>query len=299
VNGNRSLDITPSSTPAKITTAVPEPPPQPTNSPTPSPTRDSKDEYQLACLHRVLHKELPIAIGKDKRTDKAVLFAHHGDAGHWQIWNNAIAARFSGLVAMDIANANKNCSVWEVGANVAAEDSRELLKVYPHCQYHGFEPVPEFHQKLAAAWQGEPRFTVRPFGIGATDTNFKVSREALQGDNGVSTFLGDSASASGDIDIQIQSFDTVLALPSLQIPTLMQMNCEGCEWTVLPEALQHGWLKQVPIIQIGWHSYGAVGVGARAWELCHIRHELSKTHTMDYGLAFGWERWSLKTATPS
>ena len=34
----------------------------------------------LSCLKDVLWKELPIA--------KDVIFAHHGDAGHWQIWNS-------------------------------------------------------------------------------------------------------------------------------------------------------------------------------------------------------------------
>ena len=44
----------------------------------------------------------------------------------------------------------------------------------------------------------------------------------------------------------------------------------------------------------GMAPYGKVGVGARAWQLCDIRKVLSKTHTMDFGLAFGWERWSMK-----
>jgi hypothetical protein len=52
--------------------------------------------------------------------------------------------------------------------------------------------------------------------------------------------------------------------------------------------------KKVPIIQIGWHSYGKIGLEARALQLCEIRQMLSETHTMDYGLEFGWERWSLK-----
>jgi hypothetical protein len=48
--------------------------------------RQSKEHGQaaaalmLSCLKDVLWKELPIA--------KDVIFAHHGDAGHWQIWNS-------------------------------------------------------------------------------------------------------------------------------------------------------------------------------------------------------------------
>ena len=58
------------------------------------------------------------------------------------------------------------------------------------------------------------------------------------------------------IEVQIKSFDFTLAA-SDGIPTMVQINChvncEGCEWTFLPEALKHGWIQQVPIIQMGWH----------------------------------------------
>jgi hypothetical protein len=44
--------------------------------------------------------------------------------------------------------------------------------------------------------------------------------------------------------------------------------------------------KKVPIIQIGWHSYGKIGLVARALQLCEIRQMLAETHTMTWGLAF-------------
>ena len=61
------------------------------------------------------------------------------------------------------------------------------------------------------------------------------------------------------------------------------------------QAIQHGLIKKVPVIEIGWHSYGKIGLGARAWQTCEIRQMLEETHTIDYGLAFSWERWLLKT----
>jgi len=53
---------------------------------------------------------------------------------------------------------------------------------------------------------------------------------------------------------------------------------------LLPEAIKHGWLKKLSIIQVGWHSYSKIGSGARTWQLFEIRQMLSETHTMD--LAF-------------
>eukprot|EP00979_Chaetoceros_neogracilis_P016062 scaffold6907_cov124-Chaetoceros_neogracile.AAC.1 len=269
------------------------------------------DKQFLSCLQNVLWKELPIANGKDKGTTKDVVFAHHGDAGHWQIWNHHIDKVFKGLTTMDAINRNaataeeggenvngsnkvKKCSIWEVGANTAADDSRTLMKLYGNCEYHAFEPVPNFNEQLLEVWKDEKRMKIHQYGIGATEAKFYVTAEDLQGQG---TFLMDASggdTSKAKIEIEIKTFDTALSQSS-GIPDMVQMNCEGCEWTVLPEAIQHGWLKKVPVIQVGWHSYGKIGLGARSWQTCEIRQMLEETHTMDYGLAFGWERWLLKT----
>jgi len=264
----------------------------------------------LSCLKDVLWNELPIAKNQEKCTTKDVIFAHHGDAGHWQIWNRAVGGRMKPMKAMEKGNAdaekasdsqkgstrtrsvstdpeNDNdqhggvrCSVWEVGANVAADDSRDLMKMYGHCSYHAFEPVPLFSEKLKQSWKDEPRMKVHEYGIGEEDSVIRVTEDALQG---VSTFLADGK--GGDIEIQIKTFEHALA-QSDGIPTLLQINCEGCEFDFLPGAKKHGLLDKVSVIQIGWHSYGDIGLGARAWQLCEIRQMLAETHTMTWGLAF-------------
>ena len=103
----------------------------------------------------------------------------------------------------------------------------------------------------------------------------------------------DGKGKGGDIEIQIKTFEHALA-QSDGIPALLQINCEGCEFDFLPGAKKYGLLDKVSVIQIGWHSYGDIGLGARAWQLCEIRQMLAETHTMTWGLAFGWERWELK-----
>lgn len=268
--------------------------------------KENGQATMLSCLKDVLWNELPIAKLrpkiKEKCTTNDLIYAHHGDAGHWQIWNRAVGGRMKPMKAMDKRNAEAEkasdtendqhggvrCSVWEVGANIAADDSRDLMKMYGHCRYHAFEPVPLFSEKLKQSWKDEPRMKVHEYGIGEKDNVIRVTEDALQG---VSTFLADGK--GGNIEIQIKTFEHALA-QSDGIPTLLQMNCEGCEFDFLPGAKKHGLLDKVSVIQIGWHSYGDVGLGARAWQLCEIRKMLAETHTMTWGLAFGWERWELK-----
>ena len=133
----------------------------------------------------------------------------------------------------------------------------------------------------------------------------KVDIEAL---DGLSTFVGNSvagkmnADAESTVTGQIRSFDFELSeigqLHNCEadavISTLLDINCEGCEYDLLLQAKKHGFIERVSVVLIGWHAYGKDGVGARAWELCQVRAMLSETHIMWYGLESGWERWVLR-----
>lgn len=94
------------------------------------------------CLTDVLH-HLPIGDGRPRlRTrGKTGVFAHHFDA-KMGFWNQDI--RFDPLPQLEAARNDDECTVWEVGAHEKAADSAELLKLYPTCTYHAYEPIPAF-----------------------------------------------------------------------------------------------------------------------------------------------------------
>ncbi len=79
-------------------------------------------------------------------------------------------------------------------------------------------------------------------------------------------------------------------------PTLLHMNCEGCEWDLLSQDLEreNSFVSDIPVIQIGFHNYGEVGLGKRALEYCDIRKKMSRTHRLVGAVPFAWERWVLK-----
>ena len=129
---------------------------------------------------------------------------------------------------------------------------------------------------------------------------FSVPKKGLQNQ---STFLADFTKAEdgenkgGDSDQSITAF-----VKSFQYaiqdagkkPSLIHMNCEGCEWGLVPEAIESGFFEGIDVIQIGFHNYGKVGLGQRALEYCEIRRGLSRTHVLDFGVPFAWEQWRLK-----
>eukprot|EP00557_Chaetoceros_sp_GSL56_P006182 CAMPEP_0176496884 /NCGR_PEP_ID=MMETSP0200_2-20121128/11427_1 /TAXON_ID=947934 /ORGANISM="Chaetoceros sp., Strain GSL56" /LENGTH=326 /DNA_ID=CAMNT_0017894857 /DNA_START=1370 /DNA_END=2350 /DNA_ORIENTATION=+ len=257
--------------------------------------------YFHKCLEVVLKHELPILPVKDVqvRNQKnqmanfhTAVLAHHGDTGDWRRWNRAISVREKPLPQLE--RAGSSCSIWEVGANTMAESSREYMRKYPNCHFHAYEPVQAFAMELKKNWEGEDRMHVHAYGIADEERTYFIPKSSMNGDHGVATYIGD-ASKEGEIEVKLKTFNFTLAEAG-DIPTMLDINCEGCEFDFLAQAKRHGLLDNVPVIQIGWHSYGSVGVGMRAWQTCEIRLQLSETHEMVQGLAFGWERWVLKSS---
>ena len=70
---------------------------------------------------------------------------------------------------------------------------------------------------------------------------------------------------------------------------LLHANCEGCEWEMLEDIISSGQHTNIRTIQFGSHYFLQVeDIVAR---FCRIRAELSRTHVMVYGQAWGYERW--------
>lgn len=209
------------------------------------------------------------------------------------------------------------CSVWEIGAHTQAEESEILMPQYPACEYHAYEPVPVYYNQLDAKWTaynarrspGQPKMTTHNYGLSDRNYSFAVTPEQLQG---IATYINDNeqvaAQGSGPNEpssdnknvqyAQIRTFASAMvdAGPDQpQYPTMLEINCEGCEWEMIPAMLQENFIQHVAIVVLGTHNYGTVGVGIRSMELCRMRYALSKTHTLIPGSrAFAWERWELK-----
>ena len=116
--------------------------------------------------------------------------------------------------------------------------------------------------------------------------------------NDEGTFLEDVE--GGTIEAKIMPFDYAVKDCGGKVPSLLQMNCEGCEWTLIPQAIETKFLHKIPIVQIATHNYPVranetESIGRRAWQLCEMRGMLKKTHRMTRGVPFAWETWELKT----
>ena len=249
-----------------------------------------RQQSLLKCLRHVLENELPMSrqIVKARQgldMSLSVAFVHQWDAGRDDVWNEEL--RFLPTEEIKLPN----CSIWEVGANIHAADSRRFMDLFPGCYFHAYEPVPTFATQLEAYWRKHPgshQLNIHHYGLGAKTYSFTMREEDVMGE---STFIDEAT--SGSVRIQIKNFAQAVQ-EARGVPSLISLNCEGCEWVLINEGLDAGFFQQVPIIQIGWHNYGQE-IGKRVVQLCELRARLSLSHDLVSGVAFGWERWKKKT----
>ena len=74
---------------------------------------------------------------------------------------------------------------------------------------------------------------------------------------------------------------------------LFHVNCEGCEWEMFENIIENGLHKKMNVIQFATHYFQQIEMISARY--CKIREALKKTHSMEWGVPFAWERWVLKT----
>jgi FkbM family methyltransferase len=260
------------------------------------------DDSDLIACHKEVFVNLPIGLSLGGSGNTYEMFAHHGAAANWGQWNQEVRLEPMEVVdAMDPVKSGSggsysSCSIWEVGAHKHATDSKELMKRYPYCSYHAFEPVPEFFAVLQKDWAEDSRMALHNYGLANKNQTLTMPKTALEGE---STYLGKNKDSKNNDDntfeMKIRTFDYAVQQAGNQIPTVLHVNCEGCEWDMIPQMLDAGFIQKVPVINLGTHAYPIQNVGKRSIEYCQFRLRLSRTHTLhENSCPFAWERWTKK-----
>ena len=77
---------------------------------------------------------------------------------------------------------------------------------------------------------------------------------------------------------------------------VLNIDCEGCEWEMLPQMLDENFIQQVQVINLSVHNYPQHKLQQRVSDYCVIHQRLSATHVLHKKRAyrFAWERWVKK-----
>jgi FkbM family methyltransferase len=241
------------------------------------------------------------------------LFTKQLDAAGKPLWNEGGNAgpRFDGLKHLLPSG---NCTMLYIGGNVEGADGN-IIHSQHGCRVYILEPVPQFFKKLSTKFARVPGISTHNFGVGNATTLMRLEG-GLRG-QGTSyqsaTKLSDSNSQLGQLPRQegmtmrILSVEDTLRELSLagKFIDLLHVNCEGCEYELLLSLVEQphrltadgtvrsgtSFADQFGTIQFGTHNYPADGVKTIVPQYCAIRHALARTHWMQWGTPFVWERW--------
>ena len=148
-----------------------------------------------------------------------------------------------------------------------------------------FEPMPGFAASSKERFAGEPRVTVLPYGLGATDGQLMISQQ----DDASSFFRAHQGAPSGPV-VDVRAVAGVWKELQIDRVDLIKINIEGGEYELLPALIDAGLIARIANIQVQFHDFVP---GAAAFRDA-IRRELAKTHDELWCYEFVWESWRIK-----
>mmetsp|Transcript_44542 Transcript_44542/g.147654 ORF Transcript_44542/g.147654 Transcript_44542/m.147654 type:complete len:281 (-) Transcript_44542:237-1079(-) len=220
-------------------------------------------------------------------------FTKRRNAAGALLWDALVNERFNGLGSL---LPEGNCTMLYVGANVDGFDGRVVRKRH-RCFVHMLEPVPSFYALLARRFHREPGFALHNFGVGNRSTTMQLTgRTAGQGtsyQSAVAVSDPKDAQRRGSQLLRILALEETLRTLQLRRVDLLHLNCEGCEYELLSSLTARSALAQrFGVVQFGTHNYPGDGVRTIVPQYCAIRRALSRTHALQWGTPFVWERWT-------
>lgn len=176
----------------------------------------------------------------------------------------------------------------DIGGNVGDDVSFFVTK-HPKARIFTFEPIPKLFKQLQARFSNSTNVIAQNFGVSDADAQREF---VLEGPSGIGT-TGTDHNVHGDhVQVQLRDVNQVLSWVQKetgQVPDLLSMNCEGCEYSVMQRMAESGWLAKLPNIQLSWHVAG--DVPDRVSKRCSIEKLLWQSHKRIFQSSFGWVGW--------
>lgn len=185
----------------------------------------------------------------------------------------------------------------EVGGN-RGHDTIKFEELYnPFIM--SYEPLVSMWKSLVEQFYNNSKIEFFPYGLGNTRRAILIE-PADHGNAGTSIFRPFSSPNSTSIQ-RVFLLDIVETIEEIQrtrtkdgFIDMLSINCEGCEFEILPALILNDMLKYFRIIQFASHISLVPNSNCI---YCQIEQALKRTHTVKYHYSKLWEGWILKNSS--
>lgn len=221
----------------------------------------------------------------DSRAYQTCLTWHRDDA-FWSVQGIRHTA-FKGLL-------NSSSLIIEIGGNTGLDTSKFVELYNPFII--SFEPLVQMAKDLMEKFQRNPKIEIQPYGLGNRARTISIEPFGDASNTGTSIFRKLPTKNSSKIE-QIRLLDVIEVIKNIQknrtadgMIDLISINCEGCEFEILPALILHDMTQYFRIIQFASHMDVLQGSSCI---YCQIEQALQRTHSIKYRYVMLWEAWIL------
>ena len=194
---------------------------------------------------------------------------------------------------------NSSSLIVEVGGNVGYDTDR-FITLYKS-SIITFEPLLPMWTGLKERFKSNPKVDVQPYALGKRAKNMSIELRGSEND-GTSLFRGVSPGSATKIE-QIQVINIIDTIENIRktrtengIIDMISINCEGCEFEIIPALIANNMLRYFRIIQFSTHTGLIIETSCI---YCQIQQALERTHATIYHYRLLWEAWIMKEAPQS
>lgn len=174
---------------------------------------------------------------------------------------------------------DQDALVWDVGGH-EGQWASDIVGRFG-CRVQVFEPAPASAEFIRWRFASNPRISVHPFALGATDAQVPL---ALAGD---ASSLLLSPPKSGRAQIERRDVSAVWRDFGLSRLSLLKLNIEGGEYDVLGRLIACGCIGQIDHLQVQFHDFVPQAAARRR----DLGAALARSHTRTWCYDFVWENW--------
>jgi FkbM family methyltransferase len=189
---------------------------------------------------------------------------------------------------------NSSSLVVEVGGN-RGHDTVKFIEFH-NLSIISYEPLVQMWKNLTEQFKSNPKIEIHQYGLSSHARSVLIEPKDI--DNSGTSIFRPLSSLNSSLIERIQLLNIVEVIQNIRktrtktgIIDMISINCEGCEFEIIPALILNNLTQYFRIIQFATHLSL---VSQSSCVYCQIEQALQRTHQILYHYPKIWEGWVLK-----